>query len=201
MLKLSELITSSARYQNSGHEISSERLYFNIDVSSGAMAHLVHFDDETLSKKGISSSLQPSCGFIEGVTEGKGQISGCICLIRNFYQLALSISPNHIIKKKRNLIKTHSLQRSQCRHLLTTPAPAHCWLPTNFQNFVNPFPHPNFAAFQLFSNCIQIHYFNLYKTLLWSSNKGYRGVVVLSIKQDYISQVVLNAIPFYKRKL
>ena len=27
-------------------------------------------------------------------------------------------------------------------------------------------PPPNFTALQLFSNCIQIHYFNLYQTLL-----------------------------------
>ena len=106
MLKLSELITSSARYQNSRHEVSSDRLYFNIDVSSVVMAHLVHFDDETLSKKGISSLLQPRCGFIEGVTEGKGQISGWICLIKNFYQLASKYShTQHRVYKERKPVK------------------------------------------------------------------------------------------------
>ena len=172
VLKLSELITSSARYQNSRHEVSSDRLYFNIDVSSVVMAHLVHFDDETLSKKGISSLLQPRCGFIEGVTEGKGQISGWICLIKNFYQLALSVSPNHIISKKRNLIKAHSLQRGQSRHLLTTPAPTHCWLPTNFQNFVNPSPltswHFSYSLIvskYITSICIKLCYDRLIKAI------------------------------------
>ena len=32
----------------------ADRLYFNNDVFSCAMVHLVHLDDETLSKKGIS---------------------------------------------------------------------------------------------------------------------------------------------------
>ena len=56
MLKLSKLITSSAGYQNSRHIrfLCADRLYFNIEVFSFVMAHLVHLDDETLSKKGIS---------------------------------------------------------------------------------------------------------------------------------------------------
>ena len=34
--------------------LGADRLYFNNDVFSCAMVHLVHLDDETLSKKGIS---------------------------------------------------------------------------------------------------------------------------------------------------
>ena len=34
--------------------LRAERLYFNNDVFSCAIVHLVHLDDETLSKKGIS---------------------------------------------------------------------------------------------------------------------------------------------------
>ena len=41
---------------------------------------------------------------------------------------------------------------------------------------------PNFTTSQPFSNCIQIHYFNLYKTLLRPFDEGYRRVVVL--RQD-----------------
>ena len=56
VLKLSKLITLSACYQNSRNMrfLRADRLYFNIDVFSCAMAHLGHFNDETLSKKGIS---------------------------------------------------------------------------------------------------------------------------------------------------
>ena len=56
VLKLSKLITSSARYQNPRNMrfLRADRLYFNNDVFSCAMVHLVHLDDETLSKKGIS---------------------------------------------------------------------------------------------------------------------------------------------------
>ena len=55
-LKLSKLITSNARHQdphNMGF-LRADRLYFNNDVLSCAMVHLVHLDDETLSKKRIS---------------------------------------------------------------------------------------------------------------------------------------------------
>ena len=34
--------------------LREDQLYFNNDVFSCAMVHLVHLDDETLSKKGIS---------------------------------------------------------------------------------------------------------------------------------------------------
>ena len=53
ILKLSKLITSSARYQNLRNMrfLRAYRLYFNNDVFSCAMLHLVHLDDETLSKK------------------------------------------------------------------------------------------------------------------------------------------------------
>ena len=34
--------------------LRADRLCFNNDVFSCAMVHLVHLDDETLSKKGIS---------------------------------------------------------------------------------------------------------------------------------------------------
>ena len=56
ILKLSKLITSGARYQNPRimRFPRADRLYFNNDVFSCAMAHLVHLDDETLPKKGIS---------------------------------------------------------------------------------------------------------------------------------------------------
>ena len=47
-----------------------------------------------------------------------------------------------------------------------------------------PPPPPNFQASKPFSNCIQIHHFNLYKTLLWPSDEDYWAVVVLSIRQD-----------------
>ena len=47
---------SSARYQNPRNMrfLLTDRLYFNNDVFSCAMVHLVHLDDENLSKKGIS---------------------------------------------------------------------------------------------------------------------------------------------------
>ena len=56
VLKLSKLITSSARHQNPRNMrfLRADRLYFNNDVFSCAIVHLVHLDDETLSKKGIS---------------------------------------------------------------------------------------------------------------------------------------------------
>ena len=56
VLKLSKLITFSAHYQNPPNMrfLRADRLYFNNDVFSCAMVHLVHLDDETLSKKGIS---------------------------------------------------------------------------------------------------------------------------------------------------
>ena len=56
VLKLSNFITSSPRYQNPRNMrfLRADRLYFNNDVFSCAMVHLVHLDDETLSKKGIS---------------------------------------------------------------------------------------------------------------------------------------------------
>ena len=56
VLKLSKLITSSARYQNLRNMrfLRADRLYFNNDVFSCAMVHLVHIDDETLFEKGIS---------------------------------------------------------------------------------------------------------------------------------------------------
>ena len=56
VLKLSKLITSSARNQDprTMRFLGADRLYFNNDVFSFAMVHLEHLDDETLSKKGIS---------------------------------------------------------------------------------------------------------------------------------------------------
>ena len=56
VLKPSKLITSSARHQNPRNMrfLRADRLYFNNDVFSCAIVHLVHLDDETLSKKGIS---------------------------------------------------------------------------------------------------------------------------------------------------
>ena len=56
VLVLSKHITSSARHQNPRNMrfLRADQLYFNIDVFSYAMVHLVHLDDETLSKKGIS---------------------------------------------------------------------------------------------------------------------------------------------------
>ena len=36
------------------------------------------------------------------------------------------------------------------------------------------FNRPNFTASQLFSNCIQIYYFNFYKMLLWPMMKAYK---------------------------
>ena len=53
VLKLSKLITSSDHYQNA-RNMKADQLYFNNDVFSCVMVHLVHLDDETLSKKGIS---------------------------------------------------------------------------------------------------------------------------------------------------
>ena len=52
VLKLSKLITSSARYQNPCNMrfLQADR-YFHNDVFSCAMVHLAHLDDETLSKK------------------------------------------------------------------------------------------------------------------------------------------------------
>ena len=56
VLKLSKLITSSARNQDprTMRFLGADRLYVNNDVFSCAMVHLEHLDDETLSKKGIS---------------------------------------------------------------------------------------------------------------------------------------------------
>ena len=56
ILKLSKLINSSARYQNQRNMrfLRGDRLYFHNDVFSCAMVHLVHLDDENLSKKRIS---------------------------------------------------------------------------------------------------------------------------------------------------
>ena len=49
VLKLSKLITSSTHYQNLRNMrfLRADRLYFNNDVLSCAMMHLVHLDDET----------------------------------------------------------------------------------------------------------------------------------------------------------
>ena len=49
VLKLSKLIASSARFQNPRNMrfFGADRLYFNNDVFSCAMVHLVHLDDET----------------------------------------------------------------------------------------------------------------------------------------------------------
>ena len=57
VLNLSNLITSSARYQNPRNMrfLRVDRLYFNNDDFSCVMVHLVHLEDETLSKKGINS--------------------------------------------------------------------------------------------------------------------------------------------------
>ena len=41
--------------------LRADQLYFNNDVFSYAMVHLVHLDDETLSKKGISSITLVLC--------------------------------------------------------------------------------------------------------------------------------------------
>ena len=78
------------------------------------------------------------------------------------------------------ILNTSLTKGSKLPYLLTTPPP----------NFGDPpifrimLTSPNFMAFQLFSNCIQKHYFNLYKTLLRTSDEGYRGVVVLCTRQD-----------------
>ena len=57
VLNLSNLITSSARYQNPRNMrfLRVDQLYFNNDDFSCVMVHLVHLEDETLSKKGINS--------------------------------------------------------------------------------------------------------------------------------------------------
>ena len=57
VLNLSKVITSSARYQNPRNMrfLRVDQLYFSIDDFSCVMVHLVHLEDETLSKKGISS--------------------------------------------------------------------------------------------------------------------------------------------------
>ena len=56
VLKLSKLIASSARSQNPRNMrfLRADRLYFKNDIFSFEMVHLVHLEDETLSKKGIS---------------------------------------------------------------------------------------------------------------------------------------------------
>ena len=62
----------------------------------------------------------------------------------------------------KHLVMIVSLQKGQPSHLLSqTP---HYWLPTHFENFITS--PPNFQASKPFPNCIQIHHFNLYKTLL-----------------------------------
>ena len=55
VLNLSKLITLRAFYQNPRNMrfLRAERLYFNNDVFSCEMVHLVHLNDEILSKKGI----------------------------------------------------------------------------------------------------------------------------------------------------
>ena len=69
-------------------------------------------------------------------------------------------------------ISAHSLQWGQIPSFVNKSP--HYWLPTYFQKFP-----PNFTTSQPFSNCIQIHYFNLYKTLLRPFDEGYGRVVVL----------------------
>ena len=56
VLNLSNLITSSARYQNPRNMrfLQADRLYFNNDIFSCVMVHLVDLDDETLLKKRLS---------------------------------------------------------------------------------------------------------------------------------------------------
>ena len=52
VLKLSKLITSSAHYRNPCNmRFLQADWYFDNDVFSCVMVHLVHLDDETLSKK------------------------------------------------------------------------------------------------------------------------------------------------------
>ena len=46
-------------------------------------------------------------------------------------------------------------------------------------------------ASQPFSDCFQIHYFNLYKTMLRQSDEGHQGVVVFKCKAR-LTQAVLN---------
>ena len=52
-LKLSKLITLSSHYQNPSNMrlFRADRLYFNNDVFSCVIVHLVDLDDETLLKK------------------------------------------------------------------------------------------------------------------------------------------------------
>ena len=56
VLKLSKLITSSARHENPRNIrfLRADRLFFNNDVFSCAMVHLVHLVDEILPEKGMS---------------------------------------------------------------------------------------------------------------------------------------------------
>ena len=56
VLKLSKLITASVRCQNPRNTrfLRADQLYFNNDVFSCVIVHLVHLDDETLSEKGRS---------------------------------------------------------------------------------------------------------------------------------------------------
>ena len=64
-------------------------------------------------------------------------------------------------------IYTYSLQKGNPPPFINNPLPL---LVTNtFFKFCYP---PNFMASQPFSNCMQIHYFNLYKIMLLS-DKGY----------------------------
>ena len=62
VLKLSKLFASSARHQNPRNMkfLQADRLYFNNDVCS-SYHHLVHLDDETLSKKRISFIMLILC--------------------------------------------------------------------------------------------------------------------------------------------
>ena len=52
-----------------------------------------------------------------------------------------------------------------------------------FRIILSP-PPCNFLAYEPFPNCVQLHYSNLYKSLLWLYDEGYQ------------EEVVLNEIPF-----
>ena len=85
-------------------------------------------------------------------------------------------------------ISRHSLQRGQNPSVINNPAPPPIiGYPRIFRIFLTPPPnHPTsiFTVSQHFPSCVQLHYFNLYKSLLWLYVEGYQGVFSLSIRQD-----------------
>ena len=70
----------------------------------------------------------------------------------------------------------HSLQRGH-------PPPPITGYPPTFRILLTSTPPPqNFTESQPFCNCTQIHYFRLYKTMLWPSDEAYWGVLVFRYK-------------------